>query len=58
MAAAVAAAAMTDSVRGTITIKDSTTRNNPRGTFETPDLFGFFVIAKTPAQIINSQILR
>ena len=43
---------------GTITIKDSTTRNNPRGTFETPDLFGFFVIAKTPAQIINSQILR
>ncbi len=43
---------------GSITIKDSTTRNNPRGTFETPDLFGFFVIAKGPAQIINSQILR
>jgi hypothetical protein len=43
---------------GSITIKDSTTRNNPRGTFETPDLFGFYVIAKQPASIINSQILR
>ena len=43
---------------GSITIKDSTTRNNPRGTFETPDLFGFYVIAKQPASIVNSQILR
>jgi hypothetical protein len=43
---------------GSITIKDSTTRNNPRGTFETPDLPGFYVIAKQPAEIINSQILR
>ncbi len=43
---------------GSITIKDSITRNNPRGTFETPDLPGFYVIAKGPAQIINSQILR
>ena len=43
---------------GTITIKDSTTRGNPRGTFETPDLPGFYVIAKQPAEIINSQILR
>lgn len=43
---------------GSITIKDSLTRNNPRGTFETPDLPGFYVIAKQPAQIINSQILR
>ena len=43
---------------GSITIKDSITRNNPRGTFETPDLFGFYVIAKQPASVINSQILR
>jgi hypothetical protein len=43
---------------GSITITDSTTRNNPRGTFETPNLPGFYVIAKQPAQIVNSQILR
>lgn len=43
---------------GSITIKDSITRNNPRGMFETADLPGFFVIAKAPAQVINSQILR
>ena len=43
---------------GSITIKDSITRMNPRGTFETPNLFGFYVIAKAPAQIVNSQILR
>jgi hypothetical protein len=43
---------------GSITIKDSITRNNPRGTFETPNLPGFYVIAKQPAEIINSQILR
>jgi hypothetical protein len=43
---------------GSITIKDSLTRNNPRGTFETPDLYGFYVIAKAPAQIVSSQILR
>ena len=43
---------------GSITIKDSITRNNPRGTFETPDLPGFYVIAKGPAEVINSQILR
>jgi hypothetical protein len=43
---------------GSITIKDSLTRNNPRGTFETPDLPGFYVIAKAPAQVDNSQILR
>ena len=43
---------------GSITIKDSITRNNPRGTFETPDLPGFYVIAKGPAQTINSQIER
>jgi hypothetical protein len=43
---------------GSITIRDSLTRNNPRGTFETTGLPGFFVIAKSPAQIIGSQILR
>jgi hypothetical protein len=43
---------------GSITIKDSITRNNPRGTFETPNLPGFYVIAKQPATITNSQILR
>jgi hypothetical protein len=43
---------------GSITIKDSITRGNPRGTFETPDLPGFYVIAKGPAEIVNSQILR
>ena len=49
---------VSNNMTGSITIKDSMTRNNPRGTFETPNLFGFYVIAKQPAQIINSQILR
>ena len=39
-------------------ITDSTTRNNPKGTFETPDLPGFYVIAKGPAQVDDSMILR
>jgi hypothetical protein len=43
---------------GSIKLSDSITRNNPRGTFETANLPGFFVIAKEPAQIVNSQILR
>jgi hypothetical protein len=43
---------------GSITITDSITRNNPRGTFETDNLPGFFVIAKAAAQIVRSQILR
>jgi len=43
---------------GSIAVTDSLTRGNPRGTFETPDLPGFYVIAKGPAQIVNSQILR
>jgi hypothetical protein len=41
---------------GSITVKDSIFRNNPRGSFETPGLPGFYVIAKAPANIINSQI--
>jgi hypothetical protein len=43
---------------GSITLTDSLTRNNPRGTFETPDLPGFYVIAKQAVQVKNSQILR
>jgi hypothetical protein len=43
---------------GSITITDSLTRSNPRGTFETPDLPGFYVIAKQPAIVVNSQIMR
>ncbi len=43
---------------GTITFKDSLLQNNPRGTFETPDLPGCYVIAKSPASVDNSQILR
>jgi hypothetical protein len=43
---------------GSITITDSLTRGNPRGTFETPDLPGFYVIAKQPASVVNSQIMR
>lgn len=43
---------------GSITLTDSITRDNPRGKFETADLPGFFVIAKEPASIVNSQILR
>lgn len=43
---------------GTITIKDSITRGNPRGTFETSGIPGFYVLAKDPMTIINSQILR
>jgi len=41
---------------GSITIEDSIARDNPRGTFETPGLPGFYVIAKEPATVINSQI--
>ncbi|HVU02520.1 MAG TPA: hypothetical protein VHE30_12240 [Polyangiaceae bacterium] len=43
---------------GSVNVTDSTTRNNPRGTFETPDLPGFYVLAKGPANVKNSQILR
>ncbi|HET9930799.1 MAG TPA: hypothetical protein VFQ35_08935 [Polyangiaceae bacterium] len=43
---------------GSITLTDSLARNNPRGTFETANLPGFYVIAKQPAQIVNSMILR
>ena len=49
---------VSNDMSGSITIRDSITRNNPRGTFETPGLPGFYVIAKDPAQVINSQIMR
>jgi hypothetical protein len=49
---------VSNNMTGSITIKDSITRGNPRGTFETPNLPGFYVIAKNPAQIVDSQILR
>ena len=49
---------VSNNMSGSITITDSITRGNPRGTFETPDLPGFYVIAKGPAAIVNSQILR
>ena len=43
---------------GSINITDSTTRSNPKGNFETPDLPGFYVLAKGPANVVNSQIER
>jgi len=49
---------VSNDMSGSITVRDSITRNNPKGTFETPDLPGFYVIANGPAQIINSMILR
>jgi hypothetical protein len=49
---------VSNNMTGSIIIQDSLTQNNPRGMFETPDLPGFYVIAKEPAQIIDSQILR
>jgi hypothetical protein len=49
---------VSNNMTGTITITDSITRNNPKGTFETPGLPGFYVIAKQPANVVNSQIMR
>jgi hypothetical protein len=49
---------VSNNMTGSINITDSITRNNPRGTFETPSLPGFYVIAKQPATVVNSQILR
>jgi len=43
---------------GSVTIRDSIARNNPRGTFEKPGLPGFYVLASGPARVVNSQILR
>jgi hypothetical protein len=49
---------VSNDMTGSITITDSIARGNPRGMFETPGLPGFYVIAKQPAQVINSQITR
>jgi hypothetical protein len=43
---------------GSLTLTDSVARRNPRGMFETPDLPGFFVIAKQPAKLVNSVVER
>jgi hypothetical protein len=43
---------------GSINITDSLTQNNPRGTFETSGLPGFYVLASGPANVVNSMILR
>ncbi len=42
---------------GTINIKDSTTRNNPKGTFETSQYPGFYIQAKA-TNVTNSNIQR
>jgi len=42
---------------GSISIEDSLFQDNPKGTFETPGLPGFYVIAKDDPTIKNSQIL-
>jgi hypothetical protein len=47
---------VSNDMSGSITIKDSIVRNNPKGTFETPGLPGFYVIANGPATVDNSQI--
>ncbi len=47
---------VSNDMSGSITIKDSIARSNPKGTFETPGLPGFYVIAKGPATVDNSQI--
>ena len=49
---------VSNDMSGSITIEDSTTQRNPRGTFETSGLPGFYVLAKDPALITGSQILR
>ena len=41
---------------GTVSITDSTLKNNPRGTFETPGFPGLYVKAMGPPQVVNSTI--
>ncbi len=47
---------VSNNMSGSINITDSIARNNPKGTFETPNLPGFYVIAKGPANVVNSMI--
>lgn len=49
---------VSNNMTGSIALRDSIARNNPKGTFETAGLPGFYVIARQPAQVINSQITR
>lgn len=49
---------VSNDMSGSITITDSIVRNNPRGTFETPGLPGFYVIANGPPVVVNSEISR
>lgn len=41
---------------GTITLRDSTLRRNPRGKFETPGFPGLYVLAKGPPTVENSTL--
>jgi hypothetical protein len=41
---------------GTISITDSTLKNNPKGTFETPGFPGLYVKAMGPPMVVNSTI--
>ncbi|MBX3191840.1 MAG: hypothetical protein KF819_32920 [Labilithrix sp.] len=43
---------------GTIALADSTLRNNPKGTFETPGFPGLYVLAKTPPQVTGSTTIE
>ena len=43
---------------GTLTIQDSVLRDHPRGTFETPGLPGFYVLARGEPLILRSTIER
>ena len=49
---------MSNDSTGTISITDSTLRNHPKGTFETPNFPGLFVQASGPPQVVNSTITR
>jgi hypothetical protein len=47
---------VSNNATGTISITDSTLKNNPKGTFETPGFPGLYVKAKGPPQVVNSTI--
>jgi hypothetical protein len=49
---------VSNDLTGTMTIRDSVLRRNPKGTFETQGLPGIFVLAKEPPEIVNSTIER
>jgi hypothetical protein len=41
---------------GSMLIRDSVLKRNPKGTFETPGFPGIFVLAKAPPQVVNSTL--